>query len=165
MQLIKFIPVKNEKQAIIVENLAKEIWHEYYLPIIGKNQVDYMLKKYQTKDFILSEIQQGCLYFILSSGESFVGYISFLPKSEFLFLSKLYLASSSRGKGYGKQAFAFIENFSFGLNLKHIRLTVNKNNTSSINIYKKAGFEIIDSVKNDIGEGFYMDDYIMQKIS
>ena len=45
---------------------------------------------------------------------------------------------------------------------KSIQLTVNKYNTNTISAYKKWGFEIIDSVVTDIGEGFVMDDYIME---
>ena len=43
-----------------------------------------------------------------------------------------------------------------------IRLTVNKHNDNSIAAYKKMGFETIDSVKTDIGGGYYMDDFVME---
>ena len=42
-------------------------------------------------------------------------------------------------------------------------LTVNKYNSSSIEVYKKRGFEITDAAVTDIGSGFVMDDYIMEK--
>ena len=45
---------------------------------------------------------------------------------------------------------------------KAIYLTVNKYNPS-YQIYRHLGVEAIDSVVTDIGEGYVMDDYIMQR--
>ena len=42
-------------------------------------------------------------------------------------------------------------------------LTVNKHNDLGIRAYKAKGFETIDAVETDIGNGFIMDDYIMEK--
>ena len=44
----------------------------------------------------------------------------------------------------------------------YIWLTVNKNNSGSIEAYKRMGFNIIDKIITDIGAGFVMDDYKMQ---
>lgn len=49
------------------------------------------------------------------------------------------------------------------LSLNSISLTVNKNNTNSINAYKKMGFVTVESIVMDIGEGYVMDDYKMRK--
>ena len=43
-------------------------------------------------------------------------------------------------------------------------MTVNKNNSGSIAVYQKMGFETIDSVKTSIDGGFYMDDYVMELV-
>ena len=45
---------------------------------------------------------------------------------------------------------------------KAIYLTCNKYNQNSLDIYKAKGFAEVDSVKTDIGNGFIMDDYILQ---
>jgi ribosomal protein S18 acetylase RimI-like enzyme len=42
-------------------------------------------------------------------------------------------------------------------------LQVNKGNTASIAFYRRAGFEVTDSVKVDIGHGYVMDDFVMSK--
>jgi hypothetical protein len=42
-------------------------------------------------------------------------------------------------------------------------LTVNKYNTSSIKAYLALGFSVTDAVVTDIGEGYSMDDYVMEK--
>ena len=50
-----------------------------------------------------------------------------------------------------------------GDGLQSVYLTVNKQNHGPIAVYKKLGFQIVDSVETDIGNGFIMDDYIMEK--
>ncbi|MNC98616.1 Acetyltransferase (GNAT) family protein [compost metagenome] len=42
-------------------------------------------------------------------------------------------------------------------------LAVNKNNATAIAAYLKHGFRIADAVVTEIGGGFVMDDYIMEK--
>ena len=79
-------------------------------------------------------------------------------------MSKLYIKSSERGKKFGRKAINFIENLAKEKMLYKITLTVNKNNVNSINAYKKMGFVNTGSVVKDIGNGFVMDDYKMEKI-
>ena len=47
---------------------------------------------------------------------------------------------------------------------KKLRLNVNKHNERAISVYRRNGFETVESVKNDIGGGFFMDDYVMEKL-
>ena len=75
-----------------------------------------------------------------------------------MFLSKLYVKKEFRHKGIGKAVFEKIKDFGFD----KIQLTVNKYNKNTIDAYLKYGFKIIDSVVSDIGNGFVMDDYIME---
>ena len=48
-------------------------------------------------------------------------------------------------------------------NLDAMYLTVNKHNDIAIRAYEAKGFETIEAAETDIGEGFIMDDYIMEK--
>lgn len=47
--------------------------------------------------------------------------------------------------------------------LDKIYLTVNKHNTHAVEVYRHFGFYQIDAVVTDIGGGYVMDDYILQK--
>ena len=38
----------------------------------------------------------------------------------------------------------------------------NKNNTKTLDIYKHLGFEIVREEVTDIGEGYVMDDYVLE---
>lgn len=85
-----------------------------------------------------------------------------ITKENYLFLSKLYICKEYRHQGIGSFAFDFIKDFSQKNNYKKIILTVNKYNTNTIKAYQKWNFHEIDSVITDIGNGFVMDDYIME---
>jgi ribosomal protein S18 acetylase RimI-like enzyme len=161
--MIEFKIVDNKKAIAQVYNLAKEIWNQHYLPIIGQEQVDYMLDKFQSERAIKEQIAEGYKYYLIIDNQIDnqveVGYFSVKDKAAKLFLSKLYVLDSFRGKGIGKQGIKFIKSA-----FEHpvIQLTVNKNNFNSIAFYKKVGFKIVEDVVTDIGNGFVMDDYVME---
>jgi ribosomal protein S18 acetylase RimI-like enzyme len=160
---VMFMPVKTEDQIVMVESLAREIWTEHYTPIIGMRQVDYMLDRFQSRQAIAEQIRAGVLYFLIQADDVFIGYIAVQPKEDELFLSKIYVRSSLRQKGHGRKAVQFVEALAKERNLHKVVLTVNKNNRSSIKAYEQMGFKNAGSVIADIGNGFVMDDYTMEK--
>ena len=157
------VPVSTGEQIAAVETLAREIWTEHYTPIIGRAQVDYMLAKFQSKGAIAEQIREGYAYFLIEKRKDRIGYLSIQPRGDELFLSKIYVKSSERGKGHGKTAVRFAEGFARERKLMRITLTVNRNNSRSIGAYEKLGFEKIAALVQDIGGGFVMDDYRMGK--
>jgi ribosomal protein S18 acetylase RimI-like enzyme len=158
-----FIEVSTENQIETVESLAREIWTEHYVPIIGKGQVDYMLDRFQSGKAISEQIKAGLLYFLIEEDSEFIGYIAVQPTGDELFLSKIYVKSSRRCKGYGKKAIQFVERLAKEKGSRKIVLTVNKNNINAIRTYEKVGFKNLGPVLQEIGNGFVMDDYKMEK--
>ena len=146
-----------------IEELAATIWREHYTPIIGVAQVEYMLQKLQSVDSMSGQIKEGYKYFSIFKDNTLVGYFSFLPERDALFLSKIYIEASQRGKGLSKEALNFIESKATDYQKNAIRLTVNKYNTGSIQAYLKMGFVKTRALVIDIGNGFVMDDYEMVK--
>jgi len=162
--MIKFKPATNISSFKIISELAKDIWTEHYTPIIGIGQVNYMLKKFQSKKAIEKQTSDSNYrYYIIYSNSSPIGYLSIKKEDTALFLSKIYIKKVSRGQGIGKAAMNFIEEQAITLNCKKIYLTVNKYNTNSIKAYQKIGFEKIEELIIDIGNGYVMDDYKMEK--
>lgn len=159
----RITPVATRAEIAIVADLAHLIWNEHYVPIIGREQVDYMVGKYQTPEAIRQQIdEEGYRYFLILSEEMPVGYIGTAEKPGELFLSKLYLLGSQRGKGLGREAIDFLKEESRSKGLPYITLTVNKHNLSTIGAYEKMGFEKYGEVVADIGSGYVMDDYLMR---
>jgi len=163
MKKIEVIEVETDDAIALVVSLADTIWREHYTSIIGTDQVDYMLEKFQSKNAITNQIESNTSYFLLNLNEQPVGYLSYYPKGETLFLSKIYVLQEYRGKGIGKAGMSFVQAKSKALGFRSITLTVNKYNTSSIMAYEKLDFQKIESVVVDIGEGFVMDDFVMIK--
>ncbi len=159
-----FISVQTEQQIETVEALARSIWTEHYIPLIGKEQVEYMLCRFQSKEAIVGQIRNGQWYFLVMEKDQPVGYVSVQPRKDELFLSKLYVVSSKRNSGFGRKTVYFCQKLAQERHLNRISLTVNKRNQNSINAYLRFGFKNQGPVLQDIGNGFVMDDYKMEKV-
>ncbi|WP_345975818.1 GNAT family N-acetyltransferase [Sulfurimonas sp. HSL3-7] len=146
-----------------VEALAREIWQEHYTPIIGQAQVEYMLETFQTAAAMLRQLGEGYRYYLLKDDGEAVGYMAVRPESGQLFLSKFYVKAARRGRGYGRAALAFLTTLAAEQKLQKIVLTVNRNNTLALKAYAKLGFVNVGEVVQEIGKGFVMDDYKMEK--
>lgn len=163
MSKIEIQKITGENHIKTVKILAQEIWSEHFTPIIGAAQVDYMLQKFQSETAISEQINKGFHYYLIGNMPEYIGYMGVKEGKHTLFLSKLYIKSAYRGRGYGKQITQFLQLLAEQNGLKTITLTVNKDNSDTIKAYKKLGFKIISSVVKDIGEDFVMDDYVMEK--
>ncbi|MBF0569336.1 MAG: GNAT family N-acetyltransferase [Candidatus Omnitrophica bacterium] len=162
---ITFLEVCEGIQIAQVESLAREIWPEHYVPIIGLPQVDYMLARFQTFAAIEAQINEGQRYFLVTSGQERVGYLAVAAdrdKRE-LILSKIYVRSSYRGQGFGKKMMGFVEELAKSMKFTRVALAVNKKNNSSVRFYEHCGFKKLGTIVKDIGNGFVMDDFLYVK--
>ena len=148
-----------------VAALAREIWTEHYVPIIGPDQVRYMLEKFQSVAAIRRDLVSGHDYFDLCLDGRLLGYMSLKPDvaERSVFISKIYIHSAARGTGLGLRALEFILEYCRERELRQLWLTVNKNNSGSIAWYQRQGFEIAGELVADIGSGYVMDDYRMER--
>lgn len=151
-----------DKQIQEIADLACIIWNEHFTPIIGKQQVDYMVDKFQSFPALKAQIKDGYEYYQIFDGEEFCGYTGIHPEGKRLFLSKLYMKKSARGRHLATSAFEFLKELCRQRGYASIYLTCNKHNGNSLAVYRHLGFETIDTQEADIGGGFIMDDYIME---
>lgn len=159
-----FVPVKSPSQMEMIARLARAIWSEHYIPIIGKDQTDYMVEKFQSAKAVRRQIEQEAFhYFLIIPNKKAIGYLAVQPRENDLFLSKIYVECAGRGNGFGRAALQFTEQLAQKFGKPTVTLTVNRNNRASIAAYERCGFRIIDEVVAEIGSGFVMDDYVMQK--
>lgn len=162
--MTKFIPATTQKQFKDISVLADVIWREHYTPIIGNDQVDYMVKNYQSADAMHSQYMDGYQYFMVYYNNQLVGYLSFKKQEDSLFLSKIYVSKDYRGQKIGKAAMLFVQEKAISMHCKSITLGVNRFNENSIAAYEKMGFKNVGEMITDIGNGFVMDDYKMEKL-
>ncbi len=155
----KLVNAQSSDAALIAE-LAAKIWQQHYPAIIGQKQVDYMLHLLYSEEALRKQMGEGQAFFIIEIGSAAAGYLSVSNKGEGnYFLHKFYIDQEHQAKGLGKAVFA--ETTRLFSDLQKWTLTVNRKNYKSINFYFRNGF-VIDSVADfDIGNGYFMEDFVM----
>ena len=150
-----------------IAELADRIWRQYYPTIISTAQIDYMLKPFYDPVTLIAEIQdQRIEYNLLLSKDQPIGFSSHGPAGDTkaIKLHKLYLLPAYHGKGYGSLLLRELELRCHRENIQRILLNVNKNNAKAIRSYERNGYQTVDAVLVDIGGGFFMDDYVLEKV-
>lgn len=147
----------------LVGELAQSIWTEHYVPMVGQEQVDYMLATHQSFKSIRHQVREGAKYFLVYQDSRPIGYFSYEIREEEAFMSKVYILEDYRRQGVGNKCLSFVQEQASGNHLKALSIAVNKSNKSAIDFYKKNGFEHVDEVAVDIGGGYVLDDFTMRK--
>jgi ribosomal protein S18 acetylase RimI-like enzyme len=118
-----------------------------------------MLDTIYDKKSLEDSIHKGQSYFFILQNDKKIGFFSITNENE-LWLNKLYVNTDLQGQGIGKIVLDFINN---SMQPDIIKLTVNRQNFKSINFYFKNGFKIEKVEDFDIGNGYWMNDFIMVK--
>lgn len=160
---VSFEAIKTEEQVEALIPLVQEIWQEWYVPIIGVEQVSYMLSEFQSGKEILRQINDSTSYFFILADGQPVGYTAYELLEDKLFISKLYLLANHRGKGYASQVFKWLEELAKKAGKTILELHVNQDNLSSIKVYERLGFINRHELISDIGQGYQMVDYVLEK--
>ncbi|MDN3587807.1 GNAT family N-acetyltransferase [Pedobacter aquatilis] len=153
-----------EEDIEIIRKIAENTWPTAYLEIIGQAQIDYMLEKMYNRGELIKQLMEGHTFLIAEDGEEQYGFAGFsiINHEERIYkLHKLYVLPSAHGKGIGKILINEVFNQVKNLGASALQLNVNKNNKAK-DFYLKGGFKIKESVKLDIGDGYFMDDYVME---
>lgn len=146
-----------------IAHLANVTWNEYYPAIVGQAQVDYMLKKMYSLEEMNEQIKNGHKFYFIEVDEKKIGFIAlhFDNSINETFIHKFYILSQNQKSGLGSKIIKLIEHLF--PEIKLFRLTVNRQNYKSINFYFKNGFIIENVADFDIGDGYFMNDFIMVK--
>ena len=150
----------------IIQSLANMTWAVAYKEIISKEQKEFMLDRMYSTASLQSQIQQKEHQFVVAYLENipiaFAAYAIKEPITESIFkLHKIYVLPDQQGKGIGKSLLQFILHDICAKGAKHLELNVNRQN-KAIEFYIKLGFAIVAEVDVPIGNGFFMNDYVMQ---
>lgn len=143
-----------------ITSLACKIWKAYYPAIITHEQINYMLDKFYSTSSLEEQMNNDQDFYLINSYGISVGYLSIAKQNEGdYYLNKFYIDPDEHRKNIGENSFLLLLDLLPDLNT--MRLTVNRTNFKSINFYFKLGF-IIEEVKEfDIGNNYFMNDFIM----
>lgn len=123
-----------------------------------------MLNKFYTPEALTNQITSGHRFYIGYEGEEAVAFASFSELEKGVYkLHKLYALTSMQGKGLGYAMLQHVINTILAeQQTAELRLNVNRHNTRAIAFYNKIGFQQMAVEDIDIGEGYFMNDYILR---
>jgi ribosomal protein S18 acetylase RimI-like enzyme len=155
-----------ERDFDTVAALARTIWLAHYSTIITTEQIEYMLDGRFAPENLRRYVGAGERWMdvLLVEGE-IVGYCSYAltDRPNEMKLEQLYLLPPLHGQGLGRRMLEHVERRSLEERRPLLMLQVNKRNRKAIEVYRRAGFTVREEIVLDIGNGFVMDDYIMEK--
>jgi diamine N-acetyltransferase len=149
-----------------VAALADTIWRAHYSSMISMAQIDYMLDGRYAPERLRGYLdsQDRWLWMLRVDGVP-AGYCSCSlgEAADAVKLEQLYLLADYKGQGLGGRMLRHVEAKSAALGRTRLYLTVNKGNTDTIAIYRKSGFVVREEAVFEIGNGYVMDDFVMEK--
>ncbi len=163
MKLIKAV----KEDIAIIQELARKSWEHTYADILSKEQLEYMLSIMYSQKEIEEHLQNPNYHYFLVFDEvfnvfdGFVGYENHYEKDTTK-LHRIYLVPESQGKGLGKKTLEFLNGKAKEAGDTRVILAVNKYNSAK-QFYESQGFSVYDEGVFDIGNGYVMDDYLMEK--
>ena len=142
--------------------LAEKIWREHYSSIISTEQIGYMLQKMYSAESLQQQAKEGHVFTLAFLDNVLAGYLSHSSAdNKNYFIHKLYVDTGLQAKGLGT---LLLERVLHALpQAQTLELTVNRQNFKAVNFYFRNGFVIKAVADFDIGNGFFMNDFIMQR--
>ena len=145
----------------LIQDMAQVVFPHTYGKIISKQQIAYMLEMMYSTQALEIQIFDGKPFVIAEMDGEGVGFASFGQKAQSLYrLHKLYVLPNIQQKGTGKLLLKEVIRQVVELGGKQLELNVNKYN-KAVGFYQKMGFAITDTIDLNIGNGYFMNDYIM----
>lgn len=144
-----------------IRSLAFTIWPTAYGAILSAGQISYMLQLIYSEEALRSQFLDGQQFLLAFDGERAVGFAAFGPFSADTFkLHKLYVLPALQGQGAGRRLLEVVISHAGTQGAARLILNVNRENPA-LSFYEKMGFCISEAVDLPIGEGYYMNDYVM----
>lgn len=157
------IRIATKNDIPLIRSLALQVFPATYQELLSPEQLDYMLEWMYSEDSILKQMDNGHTYYIALKEGDACGYASVEQEGEDLFhLQKIYVLPSFQGYKIGQYLFNKIVNH---IKEHHpgpctMELNVNRSN-KAVDFYKRMGMHVAREGDFPIGNGYYMNDYIM----
>ena len=149
-----------------IRSVSERTWPSTYGHIISQEQINFMMNWMYSDESLATQMNTGCEFYIASIKKEdgkvdAVGFCSVSPEEGAHKLNKLYVLPTAQGTGAGKALLNKSIEVAKAAGSTSLFLQVNKLNTA-YTFYLKKDFIKESEFKFDIGNGFYMDDYVMR---
>lgn len=146
----------------LIRQLTFAIWPQTYSSLLSQEQIDYMLELMYSPAALQKQMEEeGCTFIIVYDEKEPVAFASYNETEPATWkLNKIYILPSQQGKGTGKFIINYIIDEIKQQGAKALQLQVKRDNKAK-DFYEKFGFKIIKTADFDIGNGYFMNDYVM----
>lgn len=148
-----------------IRKLAYAVWPQTYSDILSGEQTAYMLEMMYSESSLQHQINvQHHRFIIASEHNNPVAFASWSATSEksIYRLHKIYVLQNQQGKGTGRKLIDHIITLIRPYGAALLELNVNRHNKAK-DFYIRQGFRVIREADIAIGNGYFMNDYIMQR--
>jgi diamine N-acetyltransferase len=148
----------------LIRELTSRVWPQTYAPILSQEQIDYMLEMMYSQASLEKQMtKESCQFIIVYEDGNPVGFASYSETEPKRWkLHKIYVLQNQQGKGTGRFVIDHIIEEIKKKDASALFLQVNIHNKAK-SFYEKLGFTEVDLINLDIGNGYFMNDYIMEK--
>lgn len=148
----------------IIRHIAERTWPVTYGNILSPEQLVYMIAKLYSDEKLHRDASAGHVFWFARENDEVLGFIGVEHglERQYSKLHKIYILPEAQGKGIGALLMEKAESLALEAGSKYLILNVNRFNKARY-FYEKRGFTIKSLEDIDIGEGFLMEDYVMEK--
>ena len=154
----------SEKDIAVIQEIVQQTWPVTYGEILSQDQISYMLKLMYSSEKLTSQLNNGHDFYIAEENGEYFGFAGIelhYNAHNMLRLHKIYVLPSAQGKSVGLSLIKKIVDVGLAENQENINLNVNRYNKAKT-FYEKLGFEVVKEENIDIGNGYLMEDFVME---
>ncbi|MVM32682.1 GNAT family N-acetyltransferase [Spirosoma sp. HMF4905] len=157
-----------EQDLPLIRDIAYQTWPNTFGEILSPNQISYMLEMMYSLGSLNAQINEKKHVFLLAKdtdSDEYLGYVSYeldYTGQSLTKIHKIYLLPASQGKGVGRLLIDQVASIAIRNNNTRLGLNVNRYN-KAIQFYERMGFLVVGKEDIDIGDGFLMEDFVMEK--
>lgn len=149
-----------------IRAIAHTTWFPTFEGILSKEQIGYMLKMMYSVESLTEQMEiKRHHFFLAKENDQALGFISIelnYQNQPVAKIHKIYILPAAQGKGIGQFLMQKAEAAALKHNIKTLWLNVNRYN-KALGFYEKLGYKNIQTEDIDIGNGYLMEDYVLEK--
>jgi GNAT superfamily N-acetyltransferase len=163
-KLLRLMHIRSidSSEVSVIQHLAHRIWPDTFGDILSKEQIAYMLNWMYSLETLSKQLSEGHRFFIYEEHGVPLGFMGIeLFDDHSVKIHKLYVSPDMQGTGIGKKFIDFVKTWAKDHRADAVFLNVNRFN-NAVDFYKHIGMAIIKTEDIEIGNGFLMEDYVME---
>jgi ribosomal protein S18 acetylase RimI-like enzyme len=147
----------------IIQDLAQIIWPVSFKDMISGEQIAYMLEWMYNPKKLKENCQNGHIYLLYTENDTPLAFVSYELKMQIstVRIHKLYVHPDCQNMGIGRILLEHVKELVKNTEIIYLDLFVNRNNPA-VGFYNSTGFYVAEEINSDIGNGYFMNDYLMK---